>query len=126
MPAKHHRSRKADSYDLHHADVLRFWHVCESAACRSARACRGDARTCARRNFKRLPDDVQSWYACLLMGKEEGLPFEETMARIAETRVANAYENWIAEVDGRAPAPAPTPAPAPAPRPVKAVRRASY
>lgn len=74
--------------------ILSLWHLCDNAACTRARTCRGNVRLCAPRNFALLPDGVQGWFACVAMGQEEGLTFDETLRRIDETSAAQAFEDW--------------------------------
>ena len=76
--------------------ILGLWRVCDKAACRKARACRGNVRACAPVNFARVPEDVQGWFGCLLLAKEDGLSFDEAMTEIEKTPAAEAFRNWHA------------------------------
>lgn len=89
------------------ANLLCHFLVCGNAACRRARACRGRAHLCARRNHPLLPEGVREFFVALLAAKWAGLPFdrfkedmegrEETEAffawrRLVRTRAARAVE----------------------------------
>ena len=76
--------------------ILGLWRVCDKAACRKARACRGNVRACVPVNFANVPEDVQAWFACLMVAREDGLSFDEAMAEIEKTPAAEAFRDWHA------------------------------
>jgi hypothetical protein len=76
--------------------ILGLWRVCDNAACRRARACRGNVRACSPRNFALAPEGVQGWFACLMVAKEDGLSFDEAMAQIKGTPAEEAFFEWHA------------------------------
>jgi len=76
--------------------ILGLWRVCDEPACQRARACRGDVRACAPVNFARAPEGVQGWFCNLVVAKEDGLSFDEAMARVAGTEIAEAFRLWHA------------------------------
>jgi hypothetical protein len=77
--------------------ILGLWRACDNAACRRARACRGNVRVCSPRNFALAPEGVQDWFANLVVAKEDGLSFDEAMARIKNTEIEEAYLDWHAD-----------------------------
>jgi hypothetical protein len=46
-------------------NALSLWRLCGNAACRRARACRGNVRLCFPRNFPLLPEGVRDWFEAL-------------------------------------------------------------
>ena len=77
--------------------ILGLWRVCDKAACRRARACRGNPRACAPVNFARAPEGVQDWFCNLVLAKEAGLSFDEAMARVQGTPTEEAFLDWHAD-----------------------------
>jgi hypothetical protein len=72
-----HSGRSSDVQALRRfAVMLCLWRLCANAACRRARACRGCARACARRNSKFLPEGVRGFFAAFLAAKFARLSFE--------------------------------------------------
>ena len=80
------------------AGVLALWHLCPNASCHRAGACRGDLRRCAPANFTRLPEDVKRWFFGLLSCREDGLTFDEAMAKLDATDAGPAFHDWCAVV----------------------------
>jgi hypothetical protein len=76
--------------------MLGLWRVCDNAACRRARACRGNVRVCSPRNFALAPEGVQNWFVNLVVAKEDGLSFDEALARIKDTEIEEAFLEWHA------------------------------
>lgn len=70
------------------------WYVCDNAACR-----RGRILACGDANFRRLPEDVQTWYLMLMEARRMNMPFEDAMAWLADTPVADAYPDWRDKVE---------------------------
>lgn len=77
--------------------MLGLWRVCDNAVCRRARACRGNVRACSPRNFALVPEGVQDWFVNLVVAKEDGLSFDEALARIKDTEVEEAFFDWHAD-----------------------------
>ena len=77
--------------------MLGLWRVCDRAACQRARACRGNVRACTPRNFALVPEGVQAWFVNLMLGKEDGLSFDESLARIEGTPVEEEFFDWNAD-----------------------------
>ena len=88
------KSREASLHDWNKS--LGLWRACDKAACRRARACRGDVRACAPKNFAAAPEGVQAWFCCLMDCKKEGLSFDEAMAQLKDTPAEEAFTLWHA------------------------------
>ena len=76
------------------AGALSLWRLCGQGKCRRARACRGDARACFPRHYPLLPDGVRGWFECLLVAREDGMPFEEVIAELERLPGADALRAW--------------------------------
>jgi hypothetical protein len=79
-------------------NVLKIWRLCGNAACRRARACRGNPRRCAPRNYPLLPEGVRGWFETLIVAKEAGVSFEEVRDRLEGTEEDEAFREWSAAV----------------------------
>jgi hypothetical protein len=49
---------------------------------------------CAPRNFPRLPEDVQAWFACVQCAKEDNMPFDELLKELNARPVGQAFADW--------------------------------
>lgn len=74
------------------SNLLSLWALCDRAACRRARACRGDARRCIADCSHLVPPDVRIWVAELLACKRDGLSYDE--ARLSLPRELE--QSWSA------------------------------
>jgi hypothetical protein len=92
------RSARAKTHDdalRGRCEILAMWAACENPACRQAYACRGAIDQCAKINFRRLPPPVQAFYVGLVLGREEGLSFDEVVAGFADGRAPAAFIEWV-------------------------------
>jgi hypothetical protein len=80
------------------ADFLCLWRLCGNASCRRARACRGRAHLCTRRNFKCLPEGVREWFEEFLAAKFVGVPFEVFREEMEGREETEAFFAWRALV----------------------------
>lgn len=104
----HHRSvreQKIDASLRNWARHIRLWRVCDNAACRTARACRGEVPSCWRSNFPKLPEFVQLWAFSMMSTKEHGMTAEEMLAALDETPLTTAFVEWLETTDASCPAP---------------------
>jgi hypothetical protein len=76
------------------ADMLCHFLVCGNAACRRARACRGRAHLCARRNHKLLPKRVRAFFVAFLAAQWAGLPFDQFKADMEGREETEALFAW--------------------------------
>jgi hypothetical protein len=83
------------------ADMLCLWRLCGNAACRRARACRGRAQRCAKRNAGALPPGVRGFYTAFLAAKSCGVAFELFQEEMAGSPEAEAYFAWVAAAKRR-------------------------
>ncbi len=83
------------------ASIVKLWAVCDNAACRKARACRGAIHTCAPKNFAKAPEEVRGILCCLLAAKAEGLSFDEAIEGFPGSRAEAAWHDWCAQVEER-------------------------
>lgn len=79
-------------------NILGLWRLCGDAACRRARACRGDALVCFPRNINLLPQGVREWFTALGEAQADGLTFDEAMRSLEDTPESEAFEDWSAAV----------------------------
>lgn len=93
------REQKRDANMRGWGNTIRLWRVCDNAACTAACACRGDVKTCWRRNFRLLPKLVQCWTFCIFDGREHRMTFDETICALDRTPMARAFADWVAETD---------------------------
>jgi hypothetical protein len=101
---------RADIFIFHRFDqrVLRCWNkalgawaLCDDAACRRARACRGYALCCMPGHFVSLPDGVQGFFNALAaLAQEDGPSAEAAMARLAKSEDAQAFVAWRVSLPG--------------------------
>ena len=74
------------------SNLLKCWAVCDNAACREARRCRGTIRTCAPKNFAQLPEGVKGLACVIWDAKAEGLSFDAAMEGFAGSRAEAAWK----------------------------------
>ncbi len=67
------------------SDLFCLWRLCGKPACRRARACHGDARSCFSREIHLLPEGVRAWFDGLAEMQTEGLPFDDAMEELDAT-----------------------------------------
>jgi hypothetical protein len=82
--------------------ILGLWRACDKPACRRGRACRGNVRACSPDNLARAPDGVRDWFISLLIAKDDGLSFDEALARVDGTPIEEAFHLWHAGDDAAA------------------------
>ena len=80
---------------------LGLWYVCDNAACRRARACRGNVDRCFRRNVQRVPLEVREWFVMLGEMQRDKVPFDEAWARLDKTPVGEAFAQWHMSTNAR-------------------------
>jgi len=73
---------------------MSLWYVCDNAACRRARACRGNVDHCFGRNVQRVPQEVREWFLMLGELQRDQVPFDEAWARLDKTPVGEAFHQW--------------------------------
>jgi hypothetical protein len=76
--------------------VLATWRLCDNAACRRARACRGEARACMKAKFPLLPERVRDWFMGFLWHKQERFPFDEMRGILESSGHGQALQDWHA------------------------------
>jgi hypothetical protein len=81
------------------SETLRLWSLCDNAACRRARACRGDVGTCMSVGYRKLPQGVREFYEELMGAKIANVPFDEVKAWLDANGHTRAIEEWWAAVD---------------------------
>jgi len=81
------------------ADFLYLWRLCEGAACRRARRCKGNPHACFPRYAPLLPGEVQDYYSSLLQSREDGLSFEDAMSELQEEGLERALDDWRQAVE---------------------------
>jgi hypothetical protein len=79
--------------------TLRLWSLCDNAACRRARACRGDVGTCMSVGYRKLPQGVREFYEELMGARIAKVPFDEAKAWLDANGHTRAIEEWWAAVD---------------------------
>ncbi len=85
----------ARSADLRRwADFLCIWRFCDRTACRRARCCRGQALACFPRYAPLLPDSLKTWVKMLGEAQTQQLSYEQALARIEQTEVSEALDDW--------------------------------
>jgi len=82
--------------------ILGLWRVCDKRACRSACACRGQVRACVPRNFAAVPEGVRGWFCCLLACRQDGLSYDQALAKLKGTRADEAFHAWHASDEAAA------------------------
>lgn len=76
------------------ANHLSLWRLCDKAACRRMRACRGQVRVCFPDKFELLPDLVRDWFVFLMDARRHDLPFDDAMKMLKGTDVEEAFLEW--------------------------------
>ena len=76
------------------ANIMSLWHVCDNAACRRARVCRGNARVCGPQNIQRVPDGVLHWFLELLEARKDNIPFDAAWEWLDGTPAGEAFYEW--------------------------------
>ena len=80
---------------------LSLWYVCDNAACRRARACRGNVQRCFGRNARRVPQEVCEWLVMLAKMQRDKVPFDKARARLDKTPVGEAFHRWHTMTNAR-------------------------
>ncbi len=75
-----------------HSDILALWALCEKAACRRARTCRGREPLCFGAVGDLVPVCALPFLAGFVAGQLERLPFDAMLARLPE----GAAQHWAA------------------------------
>jgi hypothetical protein len=70
------------------------WRLCDNAACRRARACRGEVRACLKAKFPLLPERVRDWFMGFLWHKQERFPFEDMIDNLESSGHGQALRDW--------------------------------
>ena len=87
--AEYERSLRAWSKHLY------LWGLCDNAACRLAKACRGHAQPCMDAHFSRLPAGAQEWFKVMICAKAfYDVPFDEVMRALNESGVNEVLLEW--------------------------------
>ena len=101
MPKRRHLSQHGRI-----AEDLRGWgqqlgtfKLCDNKACRRAKICRGEARSCFRTRFPQLPELVRNFWMLLLIARDDGAPFDEAIAFLAPLPEMAAWEAWMRHDD---------------------------
>ena len=79
-------------------DWLHLWRLCGNSKCQRARRCRGDVKRCLPRNYPLLPDGVRGSFECLLVARDDAMPFEEALLQLEQTPGAATLRDWHAAV----------------------------
>ena len=79
--------------------MLGIYQLCDNAACRRAKTCRGEARSCFRERFMQLPELVRNFWMLLLAAKAEGLTFDEAVELLLPRAEIHAWEAWMRKAD---------------------------
>jgi hypothetical protein len=74
-------------------DLMGLSHICDSARCRRAHACRGAGDLCLARHAPTVPEQVRECVVKLLALREQNVPFDEAMAELDEEWLA--CELWL-------------------------------
>jgi hypothetical protein len=89
------QSRRLEQHARGWADVLGLWRLCRARKCVRARACRGgDVRRCFHMHFPLLPDGLQLWFGELIAAQEDGLSYDQALARMRGSEAEDALERW--------------------------------
>ncbi len=89
-------------YDAAHAtarwlsDLYCLWRLCPRTACRRAKACRGDTRTC-HTGFALVPPEARDFIAGFEDARDDNLTYDEMIVEYAEE--LEALELWRAQVE---------------------------
>jgi hypothetical protein len=87
----------------HVSDMMALWALCEQPACRKLGRCRAVPLTCLKECIELVPDGAGAFVFALFEGKDEGLPFEEALARVPE-ELGEEWRNWhnaVTRITGR-------------------------
>jgi len=89
------------------SNFLCFSHLCVETVCRRARTCSADPDICMGRLIPFVPRDVRRGVDALVLGKFDGLSYEQVRAN--SPFEVSAWEDWIGQIDNskRESAPAP-------------------
>jgi hypothetical protein len=74
--------------------MLCLWRLCGNAACRRARACRGRAHLCPKRNSAALPQGVRDFFVSFLAAKWAGIDFERFCEDMDGREETQAFFTW--------------------------------
>lgn len=78
------------------SDMLCLWALCGKPACRRARGCRRDPRSCATRYGPLVPEEARFGMLAVLQGAQDGVGIDEV--RRYEPAGIAALEAWLAQV----------------------------
>lgn len=90
--ARYDQTRTFDARVI--ADALWLWRLCGRAACRRARACRGNPFDCVPRCACLVPQEARDFLIGVGEAKEEGMPYAQAMEELEEQR--EALQRWRA------------------------------
>lgn len=86
------------------ADLLCLWALCGKPACRRARTCKRDPKSCARRYGPLAPEQARLGMLATLQGAQDGVGIDEVRLHVPDDIAA--LEAWRAQVatavDGQA------------------------
>ena len=78
------------------SDLLVLWALCGKPACRRARACKRDPRSCARRYGALVPEAARHGMLAMLQGVQAGAGLDELRACFPDDLAA--LEAWRAQI----------------------------
>ena len=79
------------------SNFLCFSHLCVETVCRRARTCSADPDICMGRLLPFVPKDVRRGVDALVLGKFDGLSYEQVRAN--SPFEVSAWEDWIGKID---------------------------
>jgi len=82
--------------------LLATWRLCDNAACRRARVCRGQGHACFKAKLPLLPEPVRDWFMGYLWHKQERIPFDDMLANLEESGHGQALRDWQGGVETHA------------------------
>ena len=85
-----------DHLQRYASDLLCLWAFCGKPACRRARACKGNPRSCVTRFGPLAPEEARFGALALVQGAFDGVEREEV--RQYESAAIAALEEWSARV----------------------------
>jgi hypothetical protein len=89
-----------DPLSRYASDLLCLWALCGKPACRRARACKRDPKSCARRFGPLAPEEARIGALALVQGAIDGVDRDE-VRRFEPSGIA-ALEAWTARIAGAA------------------------
>ena len=100
---KTHVDEIARDRDAHGwSKLLATWRLCDNAACRRARVCRGQGDVCLKAKFPLLPEAVREWFMGFVWHKQEQIPFDDMLDNLEELGHGQALRDWLEGVQAQA------------------------